>query len=291
MSIFSPYYKTIFLSAISLSIILMWCLGAYVNVNTPEPIPVIINESDSCHTLSKTNADSFVVLVEDQYQADLLLDALCSDPVIDRQFGVVEVRWSNRDEDIIQYIGKGLAHLALVKENLMNAFATDQTYGYKVIGAYQNYSAYLISVKEKPIINKQYLWGKKLGLLDYPSSRSGHIIPKGMLKSLDLSEQDVKITYANDHNELRKLLASGKVDIISSYWQEEDSKKFSQNYITRIQENVSGAKWYLKMDTQNTDLVCEMQKILLMLSPNMGSEYFNHMSLPDECLLIEVPQL
>jgi phosphonate transport system substrate-binding protein len=262
----------------------MWVLGTEVDKYEHKQLANFIVESQSCLTESTTNNDNFIAYVTDQYVAALVLDMLCFNTVVNRQFGKVEVRWSQRDQDIIQYIGKGIAHLALVKENMMNAFATQQTHGYQVLGVYQNYSAYLISLKEKPLIDKQYLWGKKLGLLDHPSSRSGHIIPKKMLKDLGLlSDQGIQITYANTHKELRSLLASGKVDVISSFWQEEDKLIFSKNYITRLQDNVSGSKWYLKMDTHNTDLACSIQGMLLQLSAQMDSEYYHQITISEQC--------
>jgi ABC-type phosphate/phosphonate transport system substrate-binding protein len=284
LTIFSTYSKAIFVTSIGLTVVLMWVLGTEVDKYEHKQLANFIVESQSCLTESTTNNDNFIAYVTDQYVAALVLDMLCFNTVVNRQFGKVEVRWSQRDQDIIQYIGKGIAHLALVKENMMNAFATQQTHGYQVLGVYQNYSAYLISLKEKPLNDKQYLWGKTLGLLDHPSSRSGHIIPKKMLKDLGLlSDQGIQITYANTHKELRSLLASGKVDVISSFWQEEDKLIFSKNYITRLQDNVSGSKWYLKMDTHNTDLACSIQGMLLQLSAQMDSEYYHQITISEQC--------
>ncbi|MFT2091813.1 PhnD/SsuA/transferrin family substrate-binding protein [Paraglaciecola sp. 2405UD69-4] len=280
---FLHYNRTILISSIVIAVVIMWSIGTNFNQKKVSAIPNLIVEYETCLTSSTTNHNTFIAFVINKHIATLLLDKLCKDKVINNQFGKIEVRWSNRDQDIIQYVGKGIAQLALVKENLMQAFAIEQTYGYKVIGTYQNYSAYFISLKEKPEISKQYLWGKTLGLLDYPSSRSGHIIPKKILKDLGLTEQSINITYATSHEELRSLLASGDVDIISSYWQQEDSERFSHNYITQIEEDVSGSKWYLKMDTDNTDLVCGAQRILLQLTQDMDSEYYNQIIVPEQC--------
>ena len=264
----------------------MWLLGRQLGGHSQFEISNIIVESKSCSTNSINNDDMFIAFVIEQDLADLLLEMLCDSEVINRQFGNVEIRWSHTEQDIIQHVGKGIANLALVKENLMTAFATERTHGYEVVGYYQDYSAFLISLTEKPQLSKQYMWGKKLGLLDYPSSRSGHIIPKRMLKDLGLSDQNLQITYANSHTELRDLLASGKVDLISTFWQEEDKISFSENYITPIENNVSGSKWYLKMNTPNTDLACSIQNTLLSLSTKMESEYFTRLIVEDRCKLL-----
>ena len=261
----------------------MWIIGRQVGGHSQFQISNVIVESGTCSTDSTSNSDIFIVFVTEQNMAKLLLEMLCDNKVINRQFGKVEIRWSHREQDIIQHVGKGIANLALVKENLMTAFATERTHGYEVVGYYQDYSAFLISLSEKPKVDKQYMWGKKLGLLDYPSSRSGHIIPKRILKDLGLSDQNLQIIYANSHDELRKLLSSGQVDVISSYWQEEDKLNFSENYITPIQDHVSGSKWYLKMATQNTDLACGIQSTLLSLSLKRESDYYRRLIISDQC--------
>jgi phosphonate transport system substrate-binding protein len=268
---------------VGVSIALMWFMGRNIGEHSKFKISNIIVESSTCSTDSTNNSATFIVFVAEQNLADLLLKMLCDNTVINRQFGKVEIRWSHKEQDIIQHVGKGIANLALVKENIMTAFATERTHGYEVVGYYQNYSAFLISLTEKPKIDKQYMWGKKMGLLDYPSSRSGHIIPKRMLNDLGLSDQNLKIIYANSHHGLRNLLSSGQVDVISSYWQEEDKLNFSENYITPIQDNVSGSKWYLKMPTQNTDLACGIQNTLLSLSIKMESDYYSQLIISDHC--------
>jgi len=120
-------------------------------------------------------------------------------------------------------------------------------------------------------------------LLDYPTSRSGHILPKQLFKKLDINLENLNITYASSHTELRELLASGKVDLISSYWQDSDQQRFSKNYITPIRDNISGSRWYLKMQDENTDLLCAVQAQLTQMAHNQNSHYFNHVESFWEC--------
>ena len=230
----------------------MWWLGRYSDSTEVLEIPTFINQSERCSTQAQGNDDTFLVVVTTANLGKQLLPLICSSEIVNKQFGHVEVRWTHNEQDMIQYVGKGIADFALVKENLMNAFSAQSTHGYRRIAYYNDYSTYLISLKEKPQINKQYLWGKRLGMLDYPSSRSGNLVPTQMLKELGMSRDDVQVVYANSHSDLRELLAAGDVDIISSYWQQEDEVNFSSNYRTPIQSDISGSKWYLKMDTENS---------------------------------------
>lgn len=256
-----------------------WFFGAINSEKKISEIPNLITESVACNTDSGTNNAKFVVFITDREMAEKLLTSLCNITAINRQYGSVEIHWSHNEQEISQYVGKGLADLALVKDNVMQAYATQATHGYKIIAQYQDYSAYLFSLKEKPQLTKQYLWGKRLGLLDYPSSRSGHILPKGLLNELGITDENVQITYVKSHQALRDLLASGKVDLISTFWQEQDKERFSKNYITPIETKVSGTKWYLKMLTQNTDLVCDLQTSLLQLAKEIHSQYYSQLIL------------
>tara|TARA_R110002124_G_scaffold168020_2_gene335490 strand:+ start:4755 stop:5594 length:840 start_codon:yes stop_codon:yes gene_type:complete len=256
-----------------------WYAGVYSSVIKSENLSNLISQSLTCQTKSVKNSDILVAFITDQGMASKLLSSLCSSETINRQYGEVTVQWSHNEQEIIQYVGKGIADLALVKENVMLAFAAETTYRYQTVAQYKDYSTYLISLKEKPELTKQYLWGKRLGLLDYPSSRSGHIVPKGMLNDLGISESSMEIIYVNSHEALRDLLAAGKVDIISSFWKDKDEQRFSANYRTPIKTKVSGSKWYLKMETQNTDLICEIQTILQTLAMQTQSDYYSQLQL------------
>ena len=267
----------------TLLVLIAWLHGRTTNQVNQFDLPNIITDSISCTTRSTSNQDTFVAFITDKGMAQDLLESLCNNNVINRQFGQVLVQWSHNEQEIIQYVGKGLADLALVKENVMQAFATTSTHGYKVAAHYRDYATYLISLKEKPKIEKQYLWGKRLGLLDYPSSRSGHIVPKRMLIELDMNEDDMVIVYANSHQALRELLSSGKVDLISSFWHEADGSRFSVNYRTPIESNISGSKWYLKMEKENTDLFCDIQGSLSTLAESTDSEYYSRLIVQPTC--------
>lgn len=276
--------KQFFLVVIGLLTALVWYAGSISHSPAIPRLHNTIEQSVACHTQLQSNNETFSVFVTDPRLAKNLLQHLCANPVLNKQFDKIEVFWSNNEQEMIQFIGKGLADLALVKENIMQAFAAQSTHGYHIVASYRDYAAYLFSMKEKPKIDKEYLWGKRIGLLDYPSSRSGHIIPKTMLKELGMTLETQEIVYANSHQALRELLASGKVDIISSYWHEDDEKQFSKNYITPIKTDVSGSRWYLKMETENTDLLCAIQATLRTQSDTQSSSYYHSLYLSPDCI-------
>lgn len=236
----------------------------------------LIETSSRCQTQASQNKEQLIIYATSQKVARALSLSLCDDKVVAKQYGAVVGFWGYRTADSIEFVGKGIADLILAKDNIMSAFKAESTYNYQPIVGFPSYTAFFISAKEKPKIEKQYFLDKKIGLLDYPTSRSGHILPKQAFKELGISLENLKITYASSHTELRQLLANGQVDIISSFWKDNDQQHFSKNYITPISNNIVGTRWYFKMEHENTDLLCAIQARLLALSKSQTSIYFNH---------------
>ncbi|WP_416306019.1 PhnD/SsuA/transferrin family substrate-binding protein [Neptunicella sp. SCSIO 80796] len=255
-----------------------------MSLDRPVPqLKPVIHHFAACDTQTSNSQQELIVYINAELAARQLANSLCANPVVAKQFGKVRVFWNSGENQVLQFVGKGIADLALVKQNMMDAIKAESTYGYEEVASYPDYSAYLIAMREKPQITKEYLLGKRLGLLDYPTSRSGHIIPIRMLKSLNLSPDTMQITYANSHSELRHLLTSGQVDIISSYWQQNDETTLLKNYITPIEERIHGSKWYMKMETRNVDLYCAVQDVLVDIATQQANGYFSQLKLVPEC--------
>ena len=237
----------------------------------------------TCKTDLQGNSDVFSVYVTDGRIAEMASERLCNDKTIKRQYGEVKVTIGQSDYDTFRYINHGVVDLALVKSNVVDAFGADQIYGLTKVASHPDYSAFFIALRERPLLSKEYLLGKKIGLLDYPSSRSGHIVPKTVLQNLGLSDSNLDIVYFSSHQELRRALLAGDIDIISSYWAEEDKDNFSRNYATPLQESVSGMQWYLKMQTQNTDLFCAIQSVIHKVAMSHPRPYYKTITLEEGC--------
>jgi hypothetical protein len=269
------FSKAAILSFICLSAVFVFVVSNLRYSQETKVVPLFLKVKTSCAEDISKNPKKLVVYVPSKIIAENSIDGFCNNPVVRKQFGQVEVNWGFDLKDAIGFIGKGSADLILTKENLMQAFMAKSTYNYQAVLGYPSYTAFFISLTEKPVLEKAYFLDKRIGLLDYPTSRSGHILPKSLFKQLDLSIESLNIVYANSHSGLRDLLADGKVDVISSYWKEADTERFSENYITPISSNISGSKWYYKMETQNTDLFCALQNVLVEQSQQQISHYYN----------------
>lgn len=246
-------------------------------------LPPFIEQTTSCSIKGSNNPEHLVIFTDTQHAAQLLLNHLCVNSVVAKQFGGVTAYWNINDYQANHFIGKGIADLVLVTDDTLNAFQVGKTYKYRELASYPDYDAYLISTKEKPSTEKHYLLGKRIGLLDYPSSRSGHIIPMQLLREQGLTSEQVSITYTSSHRALRELLADGEVDLIASYWQNADEALFSKNYITLLQANVSGSRWFLKMKTANTDLFCAIQQELTDIAQKADDNYLQRLQIKQGC--------
>ncbi|WP_171034622.1 MULTISPECIES: hypothetical protein [unclassified Pseudoalteromonas] len=271
-------HKTSIVTFLFIVIVFAWMSGQLI-VNDDELVfPILIETSTVCSTSATANDNELIVFTPSKNIAAELSQKLCDDSVVAKQYGSVIGYWGYKTSDSLEFVGKGIADLILAKNNIMTAFKAESTYNYMPVVGFSDYTAFFISSKEKPIISKSYFLDKKIGLLDYPTSRSGHILPKQVFKDLAINIANLNITYASSHNELRDLLANGKVDIIASFWKESDKDRFSKNYITPLSNNITGTRWYLKMQQNNTDLLCSVQNHLMNMSKGQALHYYQNVT-------------
>lgn len=271
-------YKSLLVLSLLLSPWLCWFVAQAFVSTKPLSLQPVTSLIASCKTSAVNNTAIFKIKVPTEELAKLVIGPICKNEVINKQYGEVKVYWGGSLAKQIDFIGKGIADLTLSKESIVEALKAVATHNYLPIIGYPSYSAFIISNREKPVLDKAYFLDKKIGLLDYPTSRSGHIIPKQMFKKLDIDINDLDIVYVKSHAALREKLASGEVDLIASYWnQEDDARKFSENYISPIGSNITGSRWYLKMSDENTDLACAIQETTKQITQSQGSAYFEEL--------------
>jgi len=285
MNELKPFAKGVYPYALLfLAILLMWYAGKNTQIKADYQIPTLIDERYSCNAGDKAPNEHLTVYMSTEQVARQLADLLCQNAVVKQQYHQVQVFWGGGDAAAINYIGKGLGDLVNTKDNIVHAFDAEKAHGFVRLASYPDFQAYLIGRTEKPLLTREYLLGRRLGLLDYPTSRSGNIIPMHMLQELGVRPDQITIVYSHNHSGLRELLAAGKVDMIASYWAEQDRAQFSEHYIQPIgTTDVSGSAWYLKMNSRNTDLLCAVQATLVALSKQQQSGYFTQLDLAAGC--------
>ena len=130
-TIFKQIPPALILFAIALCI----ALGFYQNFQSVGPVPPQTGWVLKCDSPLSENHDEFDVYLTDASFTDTLLDTLCHSPVIRRQFGNVKTTVGENDYDIFRYINHGVSDLALVKNDVVDAFGANHIYGYEEIAA------------------------------------------------------------------------------------------------------------------------------------------------------------
>jgi hypothetical protein len=272
------FSKSVLTSYFCFLVVIFWLLGSAQYANNNDELTLFIKVNHQCAEPISQNKNIFHLYLPDEQLANELKPYFCSNPVVAKQYGQVYLHWGYNLSDEFDFIGKGQADLILTKKDLMTASKGEYVFNYTTLLAYSNYTAYFISLNEKPLLEKEYLIDKRIGLLDYPSSQSGYILPRQLFKKLKINVDNLAITLANSHNDLRDLLAQGKVDLIASYWKKGDMGRFLQNYITAISDNVTGSRWYFKKETQNTELMCAIEDIIKAHSNEQNSPYYKEIT-------------
>ena len=263
--------------------VVFWVFGGSYYQQTLQPLPLFVDVKYQCDKKLSENENILHVYLPMAKLAENLRPYFCNNQVVAKQFGQVNLHWGHNMTDALEFIGRGNADLMMTKENIMKAFEGELTFNYKTIMSYPDYTAFFISLNEKPKLTKEYFIDKRIGLLDYPSSRSGYILPRTLFKSLNLNVENLDIVQANSHSALRDLLAEGKVELIASYWKEDDMNRFLENYITPIRDNVSGSRWYFKMDKENTELMCAVEEIINNHARAQNSPYYKDVESHVKC--------
>ena len=277
------FSKAVLTSFFCILIVLYALFGALQYSDKVSRLQLFTEVNYVCDSQLSESQNTLNVYLPMEHLAAEFKPYFCHNDVVSKQFGQVKLHWGYGMADALEFIGRGNADVILTKENLMVAFKGQHTFNYQKILGYPDYTAFFISLKEKPRLEKEYLIDKRIGLLDYPSSRSGYILPRTLFKQLNINVNNLDITQASSHQALRKLLAEGKVDLIASYWKKEDMNRFLENYITPIGGNVSGSRWYFKMETQNTALVCAVSNIIREHAKNQTSPYYKDVESYVEC--------
>ena len=237
----------------------------------------------SCEVVGSLSNDRFVILVSSWDWGKNLSNTLCNNESFSKQFGEVYAHWGYTHNDFFKSLYSGDADLAFIRPQQMDTFNIQDTYGYIKIAEYRSYKSFFISRKEMPKLSQSYFLNKRIGLLSKKTSRSGFILPLQKLKELGVDIDELDIIYASSHYQLRELIKKGDVDIIASYWGEDDTSWSEEKYAVNISPDTSGSAWYIKSDKKNQPLNCILMDTLKEWSKTLTNKYFKDIAFMDVC--------
>jgi len=235
------------------------------------------------HQINRENQKTLKVYDFSLYTGSDFLKALYEAPEIQQKFGVVRIQWRREEMEGLQQLNTHPYDLLVIKQSWMQKTSLDVIARYTEIASYQTYSGYLIAMNEPPQLTATYLEGKRLGLLDNPTSMSGHLVPRSALHEAGIEEQILMIRYYKAHSELRTALLNKEVDLIGSYWNEDDKKLFNIANRLEIKSDIGGSKWYLSPKLIDTPAHCAIVRILKKRADESKNAYFKKIQITRDC--------
>jgi phosphonate transport system substrate-binding protein len=220
--------------------------------------------------------ETFLLLLTGQFHAKYLRDSLCGE-IASLGFSL-ELFWGLDDADRLQRLTEGEPAIVYGRSEVVESAIVSGLQSYQKIARYPFYASKLIS--SEPIeLSRLSLSGKRIGLHQDQSSRSGRLIPISMFRSIGLNSSDYNLVLGSSHRELRRLLENNEVDLIASYWSEEDVSRYPELESLEISSDVDGTNWYIRPDLLGSSFSCIFQRNLIKLASQDDDPYFQQMEI------------
>ena len=261
--------------------------GALIDKDLPFKDNLIIDNAEltsyQCKVDNSLSTDEFVILSGSFNWGENLSNILCKSQRFSKQFGKVTAKWGYSNNDPFDYN----SDMVFMNQQQMIDFNDKKKHSYIKVAEYSSYKSFFIGRKEIPQLTKSYFLNKRIGLLSKKTSRSGFILPNKKLEEMGLNIEELNIVYASSHSHLRELIKKGDVDIIASYFNEDDSSWSEEAYAVQIGFSIpfeiSGTGWYIKSSTDNQPLNCMVVKTLRKWSTTLTNKYFENIHILDIC--------
>ena len=229
------------------------------------------------------SGETFVARVISGLEGDAVCDRLSQAPALRNHYDEIEVRWEPHAVDAERAIAQGDADLMLLRPNAQGVASDFLTALYTEVGHYPGYEVFLISDNRQPALTAESLTALAIGLHAEKESRSGYIVPMALFHELGIAVDELDIRYYPGHAELRRALASGEIDAISSYWSERDQARFPDWHTLEIDQVSEGLNWYIGKTAHKTLKVrCAILRVLDGLAAERTRGYFAELRIREE---------
>ncbi len=176
----------------------------------------------------------------------------------------VAVSWQLDSTDIQNRVKQGQFDLVMGRVHLLESFSTSHLQDYIPIAKYPGYTASLITLGAlAPQLNLEYLVEKRIGILKSDKSLSGRNIPIKAIRQAGIDMKELQITEVSSHSELRSKLFNNELDVIASYWDDNDLVKHPKMQHLKLREHTEGSKWYLLSGWNKETYRCDIENALI----------------------------
>jgi hypothetical protein len=279
-----PVYYLGYLLAAAVLVSLAW-LGASRPVSVAV-LPSIEYNTYRCSTRTIDNERVLHVMENQDASSEKLADDLCASKVVADLFGAVEVRWQHHLRADIRNLYEQRFDLGVGRPQKIETPEVKVIANYIPIAGYPDFDSYLIAKQDQPELSAEYFQGKRLGLIHDTNSIAGYQIPRRALANAVIDPSVVQITYYRNHQELRKALMAGEVDVIASNWQgKNDELTLGSVHRLLLDSGLAGAKWYLSPRWVDTPLHCSIVEVLQGVARETQDPGLKNLKLIRDCQL------
>ena len=220
------------------------------------------------------NAPPFTAYVHENFQGHALCDELSTRDRLAATFSQVHAQWTLGPDDLRHAIAQGRLDLLLLRREEITASQQFVHRVYQQIAFYPSYEVFLIARDHRPAVTTEYLKSHRIGLL-HNSSWSGYIVPMQNFHDAGVDPRDLKITRYPDHSQLRRGLRRGEVDVISSYWDENQERHHPEWQTHPIGHVAQGMSWFLEAGAyQQPEIRCALIETLRSIADRTSNPYF-----------------
>ena len=258
--------------------VFVW-LAPIFNFDIPAIDPVSYN-TYKCNGKGPSSK-TFSIYALHYHSAKQLSDLLCEDPRVSKRVGQVEAQWRHQNITDLEILQNNKYDLLIAHSSYIERAEVQDITGYKILASYEPYMSYLIALKgEKIALSSKYFTGKRIGLRDNPLSQSGHILPLQALREAGIEKELFEIKYFKEHSQLREALIAGEVDIIGSYWTENENKRYGD--LQRFElKSAKPSNWYYL--PAHKDVICAVSDALSKLKEGSENSYYRSLSIQPIC--------
>ena len=186
------------------------------------PIKRLVNDTHNyidCQIPNAQNDRTFRVQSLSYLGVSSIAKALCGSDLLAESFNQVRVSWkSRRAQEHDVYTPDTRQHLILFSRDYdLDALTAPLDSPYTAIGALgvNQYNSHLWSLDPQFHLDRDYLAGKTVGLLNNPSSLSRYKLPLVKLKKIGIDKNSAQLRLYDSLNELEDALHQGEADVIS----------------------------------------------------------------------------
>ncbi|NND67306.1 MAG: hypothetical protein HKN19_06955 [Halioglobus sp.] len=218
-------------------------------------------------------------------EGSVLSHAWCESAGFAAHFGALEWRSVHRDHFNLRDLHESRYDLVLAKPELMEGGGVVAGAGvpYRMIAQYQAYGSQLVALSGKPELTREWLAGRRLGLLDDPNSVSAYQVPVSALRERGLMDA-ADIVYFRSYREMYRALFAGRVDAIASILSDEGPESELQLPDGLVlAQNLPGPAWFAPDSLIEGAAYCTVLEGILRFGEQTAVNFFRNIQVKEPC--------